>query len=122
MLTFVTSRGDVDNTFSTYMTPEQQVQLKYDIALEVARMGAFYATTEDPYSVTIWDTLPVDETLSEAKVVERASFIQRVDHLVQQVYGKHTSAAMATILPSLAAASRPLTEEESRSCFSGGSG
>jgi hypothetical protein len=46
------------------------------------------------------------------------NFIKHVDHLVQQVYGKHTSAAMATILPSLAAASRPLTEEESRTAFS----
>ena len=117
-LSFMTSRSDMNDTFSTFMRGDQQLQLKYDIALEVTRMGAIYWTDENPYGITLLVMLLVDETLSEATILERVHFVERVDHLVQQLYGKHASAAMATTLPGLAAASRPLSEEESKAAFS----
>lgn len=101
-LHFITSRADSANALSTLMDPAQRLEVTYLIALEVARMGAYYEVADSPYSIASWDVLSVDETVNEAKVLSRVGFIERVDHLIQLVWGKQvTAAVMSTITPSI---------------------
>ena len=101
-LHFITARTDAGNDLSKLVDAAQRIEVTYLIALEVARMGAFYEVADSPYSITSWDVLPVDETVNEAKVLSRVGFIERVDHLIQLVWGKQvTAAVMSTTTPSI---------------------
>ena len=87
-LQFLTIREDAANTIAGWPL-DKQAKLTADIGLEIARMGAFYQSEMKPnYVVTIFDSIPIDEELSEAKILQRVIFIERVDHLVGLLYGK----------------------------------
>lgn len=71
-LWFMCIRTDEVNELLTKMTIPQAVQIKLDLGLEIARMGAFYETQDFPkYTVTFWDTIPIDQHLDASKVLGR---------------------------------------------------
>lgn len=87
ILQFLTARIDSGDTIGK-LPLDEQTKLMADIGAEIVRMGAFYQSATSPYEVTITYSLPLDEGLSEAKILERTLFIERVDYLVHLLYGK----------------------------------
>lgn len=113
-LWFMGYRTDAANQIAISMTPQQAGEVKLDLGLEIARMGAFYGTTSppNPYSVVFWDTIPIDEHMSAHQVIDRVRFVERIDHLVNSVYLKHslsiTPGAPGSIPPFPPAAPQPM--------------
>ena len=79
--------------FNTISDP-QWAKVKYEIAIELAKFGVFYDIQDNPFSVTFSDSLAVDSTLTEASVLEKVTFIQRADALVQLAAGKAATVAI----------------------------
>ncbi len=88
LLVFLSQRGDPIGEIAR-MDTQEAAKMKFDLALEVLRIGALHQTAENPYTLTFGDTLPIDETLTAAKVLEKVIFIQQVDNLVMNLYAKY---------------------------------
>jgi hypothetical protein len=89
-LSFMSYRDDPANEMGTKMAPGKATEIKLDLGLEVARMGALYEAADLPvYTITFWDMIPIDDHLSAGSVLSRVSFIERIDHLINSVYAKH---------------------------------
>jgi len=96
-LVFISGRTDSQSPLSKYMGSDQLIQMKFEIAMEIARFGAYYRSEESPPSFTIWywSGLPVDRTLTSANVIEKLDFVGRLDALVMLQMGKHAHAALS---------------------------
>ena len=81
------------------MTPQEWSTLTYDMRLELSRFGAFHQLADEPFKVTFWTVLPVDDSLTAAKVMERFNFIARADELVQ-LLGQRTATTVLLTAPS----------------------
>jgi hypothetical protein len=92
VLAFISGRieGPVAAPHFDTLDQSGRTNLKYDIAMELARFSVLYSMTDNPLTVAFWTNLAVDETLSEAKVLDRVNFIQSADLLVQLIAGRAT--------------------------------
>jgi hypothetical protein len=72
------------------------VDLKFELEQELAKFGVYYQARDIPYSITIWIPVPVDETLNEARMIERIDFLRRADALVGLIAGRRMTASLFT--------------------------
>ena len=112
-LLFLSNRTDIADAMSL-MPAEQVTKLKVDLSLEIARMGGYFLSEDNPYTITFFDRLPIDENVNKSKVVDRLWFIQRLDFLVNSVYLRQTLEVNSTPSPAVAE-STPTPSPESTS-------
>ena len=96
-LIFISARIEsaADTAVINTIDATKWAEMKYELLIELARFGAFYEMEEKPFSVVYWTFLAVDSTLNEAAILEKVTFIQRADALVQLVASK--AAMIATL-------------------------
>ena len=95
-LIFISARseGATDTPYFNTIGKTEWAELRYELAIELARFGVFYSIEENPLTVLYWTYLAVDNTLNEAAVLEKVTFIQRADNLVQLLTGKAATVAI----------------------------
>jgi hypothetical protein len=84
------TEGTVQPSILEQLGVHKWADVQYDLALELSRFGVGYSITQAPLTVTYWDNLVVDETLSEARLLAVVVDIQRVDKLVNLIVSKET--------------------------------
>jgi hypothetical protein len=96
------------------MTADEWISLKYDIQMEIARLGAFFMITEKPFSITYYKFFPVGRNLTEAQFMEHLYSLMHVDNAVMLVAHKNMSLTLirTQIPPSVRPDSVPMPEQQ----------
>jgi hypothetical protein len=77
------------------------VQMRFDLNLECARIGAFYRWEQMEYDYTFiyWQTVVADEGLTAGAMMDKLNFVGRCDQLILLLMGKKAHQAATLTQP-----------------------